>query len=116
MEHQQDSTSAAGGQSRSNAGLGVGSLIAIQWGSGCCTARVKAETEERYFVKMDWGGKEVMDMAELRKRKFVLIPERLSFWRRWLTPNVGRNRPDAPFAAGPVDGSVRPLDTETGNE
>ena len=88
MEHQQDSTSAAGGQSRSNAGLGVGSLIAIQWGSGCCTARVKAETEERYLVKMDWGGQEVMDMAELRKRKFVLIPERLSFWRRWLTPNV----------------------------
>lgn len=35
---------------------------------------------------------------------------------RFMRSNVGRNRPDAPFAAGPVDGSVRPLDTETGNE
>ncbi len=40
----------------------------------------------------------------------------VSIERRFSTPNVGRNRPDAPFAAGPVDGSVRPLDTETGNE
>ena len=106
MEHQQDSTSAAGGQSRSNAGLGVGSLIAIQWGSGCCTARVKAETEERYLVKMDWGGQEVMDMAELRKRKFVLIPERLSFWRRWLTPN------DAVQGREPAVSAKRPSGTE----
>jgi hypothetical protein len=69
---------------------------------------VKAETEERYLVKMDWGGQEVMDMAELRKRKFVLIPERLSFWRRWLTPNVERNRDARHHRAAPVDGSVRP--------
>lgn len=76
------------GASVSTAMLGVGSLIAIVWGNSCCTARVKAETEQRYLVKMDWGGESLMDIAELRRRKFVLIPERPSFWRRWLAPNV----------------------------
>lgn len=41
--------------------------------------------------------------------------QQVTHWMPFKTPNVGRNRPDAPFAAGPVDGSVRPLDTETGN-
>lgn len=89
MKKQHDVASAAGGKSSPNAGLGAGSLITLQWGVGCCIARVKAETEGRYLVKMDWGGQEVMDIAELRKRKFVLMPERLSFLRRWLSKEKG---------------------------
>lgn len=68
---------------RANAGLAVGDRIAIQWGGSACTAKILAATDGRYFVAMDWGGKELMDTEELIHKKFTLLPPiQLSLWRR----------------------------------
>jgi hypothetical protein len=70
------------------AGLGAGVLIALNWGTSPCTAEVLANTGDVYFVEMDWGGRELMDMTELRRRKYVVLGrKRIPFWRRWFAPN-----------------------------
>jgi hypothetical protein len=60
--------------------LEVGLNIAIEWGSSACKAKIIGEMEDRYFVHMDWGGKALMDIAELMKRKFVVIPKQPSIF------------------------------------
>ena len=83
MSEPQDTNEASGGRSDSTAVLAAGDRIAIQWGYGACTGKILAVTDGRYFVAMDCGGMDLMDTADLMRRKFIRLPQRkLSFWRR----------------------------------
>lgn len=64
----------------------VGNILAIKWGSGCCKAEILSETEGRYLLKLDFGILEIMDISELKRRSYVILPKKVPFWERWRKP------------------------------
>lgn len=77
-----DEITPAGGASALTEMLGVGSRIALDWGASCSRATIGAATGGRFMVCMDWGMELLMDMQELRRRNFVLLPRKRPFWKR----------------------------------
>ncbi len=66
-----------------------GTRLLLQWGGNARPAVIVARDRGRYAVKIDCGPTEVMDVADLNERKFMVMPPRPpTLWQRlcrWAT-------------------------------
>ena len=92
----------------SSEGLGVGTRLLLQWGSGGCKAVIIAEGNGRVAVEMDGGGVDIMDSTELERRKYIVLPAKPKTWlQRLLTPNGAHTASSSAAAPGERSNDVR---------